>query len=67
MLASASGNSELINKSRNPNKPLVIGIVAGEASGDSLGADFMAQVNDLIEEVVWIGAVSYTHLRAHET
>ena len=55
MLASASGNSELINKSRNPNKPLVIGIVAGEASGDSLGADFMAQVNDLIEEVVWIG------------
>ena len=55
MLASASGNSELINKSRNPNKPLVIGIVAGEVSGDSLGADFMAQVNDLIEEVVWIG------------
>lgn len=55
MLASASGNSEPINKSRNPNKPLVIGIAAGEASGDSLGADFMAQVNDLIEEVVWIG------------
>ena len=54
MLASASGQIKPIN-TQDPTKPLVIGIVAGEASGDSLGADFMAQVNDLIEDVVWVG------------
>ncbi|AWT48895.1 lipid-A-disaccharide synthase [Psychrobacter sp. YP14] len=37
------------------SKPLVIGIVAGEASGDSLGADFMAQMNNLYDNVVWVG------------
>ena len=54
MLASASGQTKPMN-TQDPTKPLVIGIVAGEASGDSLGADFMAQVNDLIEDVVWVG------------
>lgn len=36
-------------------KPLVIGIVAGEVSGDSLGADFMQQMNNLRDDVVWVG------------
>lgn len=36
-------------------QPLVIGIVAGEASGDSLGADFMAQMNNLYDDIVWVG------------
>ncbi|MGP4952904.1 lipid-A-disaccharide synthase, partial [Psychrobacter sp. T6-1] len=35
--------------------PLVIGIVAGEVSGDSLGADFMAQMNNLRGDIIWIG------------
>ncbi len=40
-----------------PTEPngLVIGIVAGEASGDSLGADFMAQMNNLCDGIVWVG------------
>ncbi|GAA0321927.1 lipid-A-disaccharide synthase [Psychrobacter aestuarii] len=37
------------------NKPLVIGIVAGEVSGDSLGADFMQQMNALRDDIVWVG------------
>ncbi|WP_435980495.1 lipid-A-disaccharide synthase [Psychrobacter sp. DM4] len=36
-------------------KPLVIGIVAGEVSGDSLGADFMAQMNNLRDDIIWVG------------
>lgn len=35
--------------------PLVIGIVAGEVSGDSLGADFMQQMNNLRGDIVWVG------------
>lgn len=35
--------------------PLVIGIVAGEVSGDSLGADFMRQMNNLRDDIVWVG------------
>ena len=35
--------------------PLVIGIVAGEVSGDSLGADFMQQMNNLRDDIVWVG------------
>ncbi len=38
-----------------PKKPLVIGIVAGEVSGDSLGADFMQQMNNLRDDIVWVG------------
>lgn len=34
---------------------LTIGIVAGEISGDSLGADFMAQMNALCPNVRWVG------------
>lgn len=34
---------------------LVIGIVAGEVSGDSLGADFMQQMNKLRADIVWVG------------
>ena len=36
-------------------EPLVIGIVAGEVSGDSLGADFMQQMNNLRDDIVWVG------------
>lgn len=36
-------------------KPLVIGIVAGEVSGDSLGADFMQQMNNLRKDIIWVG------------
>ncbi|MGO2504686.1 MAG: lipid-A-disaccharide synthase [Psychrobacter alimentarius] len=35
--------------------PLIIGIVAGEVSGDSLGADFMQQMNNLRDDIVWVG------------
>ena len=34
---------------------LTIGIVAGEASGDALGADFMAQMNNLTNGIEWVG------------
>lgn len=37
------------------NKPLTIGIVAGEVSGDALGADFMSQMNALCPSVRWVG------------
>lgn len=36
-------------------EPLVIAIVAGEVSGDSLGADFMQQMNNLRDNIVWVG------------
>lgn len=36
-------------------KPLRIGIVAGEASGDALGASLMAELNQLHPKVVWVG------------
>ena len=36
-------------------EPLVIGIVAGEVSGDSLGADLMQQMNNLRDDIVWVG------------
>ena len=38
-----------------PNAPLVIAIVAGEVSGDSLVADFMRQMNNLRGDIVWVG------------
>lgn len=55
MLASTASQPQTNHPSENNSKPLVIGIVAGEASGDSLGADFMAQMNSLYENVVWVG------------
>ena len=48
----------VVNKasaSSEPAQPLVIGIVAGEVSGDSLGADFMQQMNNLRSDIVWVG------------
>ena len=48
-------DTELIAQAHNHHKPLVIGIVAGEVSGDSLGADFMQQMNMLRDDIVWVG------------
>ncbi|MDN5565861.1 MAG: lipid-A-disaccharide synthase [Psychrobacter sp.] len=49
-------HTELISQAQNHHKPpLVIGIVAGEVSGDSLGADFMQQMNALRDDIVWVG------------
>lgn len=49
-------HTELIPQAQNHHKPpLVIGIVAGEVSGDSLGADFMQQMNALRDDIVWVG------------
>lgn len=36
-------------------KPLTIGIVAGEVSGDMLGADFMAKMNAIHPHITWVG------------
>ncbi len=37
------------------DEPLVIGIIAGEVSGDSLGADFMQQMNAITDKILWVG------------
>ncbi len=37
------------------DEPLIIGIIAGEVSGDNLGADFMRQMNAITEKILWIG------------
>ncbi len=37
------------------DEPLVIGIIAGEVSGDSLGADFMRQMNAITKKILWVG------------
>lgn len=47
---------------KHASKPWVIGIVAGEASGDSLGADFMQQMNQLFPNIHWVG-VGGEHMR----
>lgn len=44
-------------------RPIVIGIVAGEVSGDTLGADFMRQMNNLRDDIVWVG-VGGTQMQA---
>ena len=56
-LQSSNRNAEQISEGTASLKqtPLVIGIVAGEASGDSLGADFMAQMNNLYDDIIWVG------------
>ncbi|HBL97699.1 MAG TPA: lipid-A-disaccharide synthase [Psychrobacter sp.] len=43
------------NKPKTTATSLVIAIVAGEVSGDSLGADFMQQMNNLRDDIVWVG------------
>lgn len=60
--ATSHHHTDLIHRaetdSQVPNinaMPLVIGIVAGEVSGDSLGADFMRQMNNLRDDIVWVG------------
>ena len=53
--ASADPLGKIKDRPHLPHKPLVIGIVAGEVSGDSLGADFMQQMNNLRDDIVWVG------------
>lgn len=36
-------------------KPLTIGIIAGEVSGDVLGGDFMAKMNRIHPNITWVG------------
>lgn len=36
-------------------RPIVIGIVAGEVSGDALGADLMREINNIRDDIVWVG------------
>ncbi len=50
--SSTETNDEM---AKSPMSPLVIGIVAGEVSGDGLGADFMQQMNNLRDDIVWVG------------
>ncbi|WP_367106952.1 lipid-A-disaccharide synthase [uncultured Psychrobacter sp.] len=53
--ASTKVSNGLKDSHQSPKNTLVIGIVAGEVSGDSLGADFMAQMNNLRDDIVWVG------------
>ncbi len=55
-MANSTKHTKLVSQVNNSHKPpLVIGIVAGEVSGDSLGADFMRQMNTLRDDIVWVG------------
>lgn len=36
-------------------RSITIGIVAGEVSGDALGASFMRQMNNLRDDITWVG------------
>lgn len=38
-----------------PIKPLTIGIVAGEVSGDAIGGDFMQKMNAIHPNIRWVG------------
>ncbi len=46
-----------MNMTHSPlqDEALIIGIVAGEVSGDSLGADFMRQMNAITPDIRWVG------------
>lgn len=46
---------EKLQTAKASKKPLVIGIVAGEVSGDALGADFMEQMNAMHGDIRWVG------------
>lgn len=48
-------NASLLANTKNTSRPWVIGIVAGEASGDSLGADFMRQMTQRFPHIHWVG------------
>ncbi len=59
-MISRSNHNETISQqvkthSGRAEPQMVIGIVAGEASGDALGADFMAQMNNLFDGITWVG------------
>ena len=54
-LKSADTPKSLFKPESTKSAPLIIGIVAGEVSGDSLGADFMQQMNNLRDDIVWVG------------
>lgn len=41
-------------------KPLTIGIIAGEVSGDVLGGDFMAKMNRIHPNITWVGVGGVT-------
>ncbi|MBO1530122.1 lipid-A-disaccharide synthase [Psychrobacter sp. F1192] len=55
MTTSAVSSDTVAAYDLSKTPPLVIGIVAGEVSGDSLGADFMQQMNNLRDDIVWVG------------
>lgn len=48
-------DNSTITLSEPQYRPLVIGIVAGEVSGDALGADFMRQMNNIRDDIHWVG------------
>ena len=54
--APTSQSLEAAPPSKPPRyRPLTIGIVAGEVSGDALGADLMRQMNNLRDDIIWVG------------
>lgn len=55
LVSTSSVITDAQSENEGQKKPLVIGIVAGEVSGDSLGADFMQQMNSLRDDIVWVG------------
>lgn len=55
LVSTSSVITDAQSENEGQKKSLVIGIVAGEVSGDSLGADFMQQMNNLRDDIVWVG------------
>lgn len=55
MLTKQTAHQTTANVTPLHYRPLVIGIVAGEVSGDALGADFMRQMNNVRDDIVWVG------------
>lgn len=48
-------NNQKLTAVKTRYRPIVIGIVAGEVSGDALGADLMRQLNNIRDDIVWVG------------
>ncbi len=48
-------DKRILQKLNGREKPLTIGIVAGEASGDALGSDFMQKLNAIHSDINWVG------------
>lgn len=48
-------DNRILKKLEGRKKPLTIGIVAGEASGDALGSDFMQKLNAIHSDINWVG------------